>query len=83
MGKREKLIDRLTRNPQSATFADLRNLLEYEAFHLDSITTNYHIYKYAEITLVVPANDDRAKSIYVTRVLEIVAQSDPDLEEEE
>ncbi len=29
MGKREKLIDRLTRNPQSATFADLRNLLEY------------------------------------------------------
>jgi hypothetical protein len=36
MGKREKLIERLTNSPQNTTFADIRNLLEYEGFYLDS-----------------------------------------------
>ena len=35
MGKREKLIARLTNSLQNATFSDIRNLLEYEGFYLD------------------------------------------------
>jgi hypothetical protein len=43
MGKREKLIERLTNSPQNATFADIRNLLEYEGFYLDTVTESHHM----------------------------------------
>ncbi len=42
MGKREKLIDRLTNNPQNATFSDINNLLKYEGFYLNGVSnTDY------------------------------------------
>ncbi len=99
MGKREKLIDRLTNSPQNATFADLRNLLEYEGFYLDSrserlllgqrlrqrqrVTDSHHVFIYAETIFVIPVHNDRVKAIYVEKVLELIESADPELEEED
>jgi predicted RNA binding protein YcfA (HicA-like mRNA interferase family) len=83
MGKREKLIDRLTNSPQNATFADIRNLLEYEGFYLDRVTGSHHIFKYAETTFVIPVHNNRVKVIYVRKVLELIAAADIELDEEE
>jgi predicted RNA binding protein YcfA (HicA-like mRNA interferase family) len=83
MGKREKLIDRLTNSPQNATFSDIRNLLEYEGFYLDRVTGSHHISKYAETTFVIPVHNNRVKAIYVRKVLELIEQADTELEEED
>ena len=83
MGKREKLIDRLTNSPQNATFSDIRNLLEYEGFHLDRATGSHHIFKYAETTFVIPVHNNRVKAIYVRKVLELIESADPVDEEED
>jgi predicted RNA binding protein YcfA (HicA-like mRNA interferase family) len=83
MGKREKLIERLTNSPQNATFADIRNLLEYEGFYLDRVTGSHHIFKYAETTFVIPVHNNRVKAIYVRKVLELIASADLELDEEE
>lgn len=65
MGKREKIIDRLTNSPQNATFADIRSLLEYERFYLDLVTGSHHIFKHAEKTFVIPVHNNRVKAIYI------------------
>lgn len=83
MGKREKIIERLTNNPESATFSDIRKLLEYEGFYLDVITGKYHIFKYAETTFITPVHNDKVKMIYVRRVLELIEQADTELEDED
>ncbi len=83
MGKREKLIDRLTNSPQNATFSDIRNLLEYEGFYLDRVTGSHHIFKYAETTFVIPVHNNRVKAIYVQRVLELIESADTVDEEED
>jgi predicted RNA binding protein YcfA (HicA-like mRNA interferase family) len=83
VGKREKLIERLTNSPQNATFADIRNLLEYEGFYLDRVTGSHHIFKYAETTFVIPVHNNRVKAIYVRKVLELIASADIELDEEE
>jgi hypothetical protein len=83
MGKREKLIDRLTNSPQNATFADLRNLLEYEGFYLDKVTDTHHIFIYAETIFVIPIHNDKVKLIYVEKVLELIDRADTELEEDD
>ncbi|WP_310481707.1 type II toxin-antitoxin system HicA family toxin [Chamaesiphon sp. VAR_48_metabat_403] len=83
MGKREKIIERLTNSPQNATFTDLRNLLEYEGFYLDRVTGSHHIFKYAETTFVIPVHNNRVKAIYVRKVLELIESADPELDEED
>ena len=83
MGKREKLIERLTTKPQTATFGDLRNLLEYEGFYLDRITSSHHIFKYDETTLLIPVHSNKVKSIYLEKLLELVEQADLELEDED
>ena len=83
MGKREKLIARLTNSPQNATFSDIRNLLEYEGFYLDRVTGSHHIFKYAETTFVIPVHNNRVKAIYVQKVLELIESADPVDEEED
>lgn len=82
IGKREKLIERLTNSPQNATFADLRTLPEYEGFYLDRVTGSHHIFKYANITFVIPVHNNKVKAIYVRKVLELIEQSYPKDEEE-
>ena len=83
MGKREKLIDRLTNSPQNATFADIRNLLEYEGFYLDRVKGSHHVFIYAETSFVIPVHNNRVKAIYVRKVLELIDQADTELEEED
>jgi hypothetical protein len=83
MGKREKLIDRLTNNPQNATFADIRNLLEYEGFYLDRVTDRHHVYIYAETILVMPIHNNKVNTIYVAKVLESIEAADSELEDDD
>jgi hypothetical protein len=83
MGKREKLIERLTNNPQNATFADIRNLLESEGFYLDVVTEHYHIFIYSETIFAIPVHSNRAKGIYVKKILELIERADSHLEEED
>lgn len=83
MGKREKLIDRLTNNPQNATFSDLRNLLEYEGFYLDTVTDTHQIFIYSETIFAIPVHSSKAKATYVEKVLELIEQADPELEEDD
>lgn len=83
MGKREKLIDRLTNNPLNTSFADLRNLLEYEGFYLDRVTDSHHVFIYAETIFVMPIHHHKVKTIYVEKILELIEAADPELEEED
>jgi hypothetical protein len=83
MGKREKLIDRLTNSPQSATFTDIRNLLEYEGFYLDRVTDTHHVLIYAETIFVIPIHQNKVKKIYVEKVLELIEAADTELEDDD
>jgi hypothetical protein len=83
MGKREKLIDRLTNRPQNATFADIRNLLEYEGFHLDRVTDTHNVFVYAETIFVIPVDHNQVKTIYVQKILELIEAADSELEDDD
>jgi hypothetical protein len=83
MGKREKLIDRLTNNPQNGTFADLHNLLEYEGFYLDKVTETHNIFIYAETIFAIPVHSNKVKTIYVEKVLELIESADTELEDDD
>ena len=82
MGKREKLIERLTNSPNNATFTDLRSLLEYEGFYLDSVTDTHQIFIYAETIFAIPVQNDKVKALYVEKILELIESADPELEED-
>jgi predicted RNA binding protein YcfA (HicA-like mRNA interferase family) len=83
MGKREKLIDRLTSNPENTTFTDIRNLLEYEGFYLDRVTDSHHVFIYAETIFVIPIHHNKVKEIYVHKVLELIEAADLELEDDD
>ncbi len=83
MGKREKIIDRLTNSPQNATFADIRNLLEYEGFYLDLVTDTHHVFIYSDTIFAVPVRNDKVKTIYVEKILELIQSADPEPEEDD
>ncbi|WP_058999495.1 type II toxin-antitoxin system HicA family toxin [Leptolyngbya sp. NIES-2104] len=83
MSKREKLRERLKNNPNNATFSDIRKLLEQEGFTLDRITGSHHIFVKDEITFVVPVHNNKVKTIYVKRVIELIEQIDTTTDEEE
>ncbi len=83
MGKREKLIDRLTNSPHNATFADIRNLLEYEGFYLDLVTDTHNIFVYAETIFVIPVGHNQVKTIYVHKLLELIEAADSELEDDD
>lgn len=83
MGKREKLIDRLTTSPHNATFFDLHNLLAYEGFYLDKVTDSHHVFIYAETIFAIPVHANKVKAIYVQKFLESIEAADTELEENE
>ncbi len=72
MSKKEKLIELLKNSPNNVTFGDIRKLLELEGFDLDRITGSHHIFKKNEIVLVIPVHNNRVKSVYVKRVVELI-----------
>ncbi len=72
MGKKEKLLELLKNSPNNVTFGDIRKLLELEGFDLDRITGSHHIFKRDEVVLVIPVHNNRVKSVYVKRVVELI-----------
>ena len=72
MSKREKLLELLKNSPNNVTFGDIRKLLELEGFDLDRIIGSHHIFKRDEIVLVIPVHNNRVKSVYVKRVVELI-----------
>jgi predicted RNA binding protein YcfA (HicA-like mRNA interferase family) len=83
MNKRKKLRERLKNNPNNATFAEIRKLLEQEGFVLDRITGSHHIFTKNEIIFVVPVHNNKVKTIYVKRAIELIEQSEIHEDEEE
>jgi predicted RNA binding protein YcfA (HicA-like mRNA interferase family) len=76
VSKRKKLRERLKNNPNTATFSELRKLLEQEGFALDRITGSHHIFTKDDVTFVVPVHNNKVKTIYVKRVIELIEQTD-------
>jgi predicted RNA binding protein YcfA (HicA-like mRNA interferase family) len=72
MSKKEKLLQLLKNSPNNVTFGDIRKLLELEGFDLDRITGSHHIFKKNEIVLVIPVHNNRVKSVYIKRVVELI-----------
>ena len=72
MSKKDKLLELLKNSPNNLTFGDIRKLLELEGFDLDRITGSHHIFKRNEIVLVIPVHNNRVKSVYVKRVVELI-----------
>jgi predicted RNA binding protein YcfA (HicA-like mRNA interferase family) len=72
MSKKEKLLELLKNSPNNVTFGDIHKLLELEGFDLDRITGSHHIFKKNEIVLVIPVHNNRVKSVYVKRVVELI-----------
>jgi len=74
MSKRRKLVARLYNNPYDATFADVRALLEAFGFVLDRTTGSHHIFERGGAIFVLPVHNNRVKSVYVRRALQIIEQ---------
>jgi len=72
MSKKEKLLELLKNSPNNVMFGDIRKFLELEGFDLDRITGSHHIFKRNEIVLVIPVHNNRVKSVYVKRVVELI-----------
>jgi len=70
----EKLLERIRRNPNDVTFADLRRLLEAESFFLDRITGSHHVFRRGGVIFVVPVHRNRVKEVYVKRFLKILEE---------
>lgn len=72
MAKRDRLLEKIRNSPNNVTFADVRKLLELEGFTLDRITGSHHIFQRNNITFVVPVHNNRVKSVYSKRLIEII-----------
>lgn len=70
-----KLLERLTNNPEGATFNDIRTLLLQEGFRLERVTGSHHIFKKLGITFVIPVHANRVKSVYVRRMIALIKQA--------
>jgi len=83
MSKRKKLRERLKNNPNNVNFSDIRKLLEQEGFVLDRVTGSHHIFTKDETIFVVPVHNNKVKTIYVKRVIELIEQTENQTDEEE
>ena len=72
MTKREKLLERLRRNPNNVRFDQIRKLLEEESFGLQRVTGSHHVFKKDNVIFVVPVHQNRVKSVYVKRLIDII-----------
>ncbi len=72
MSKREKLLETIKNSPNNVTFAQIRKLLENSGFALDRITGSHHVFRRNDIVFAIPVHNNRVKTVYVKRVLEII-----------
>ena len=70
-----KLLKRLKNNRRGATFEEIRTLLSQEGFKLDRVTGSHHIFKRSGVTFVIPVHQNRVKSVYVRRVIELIEEA--------
>ena len=73
--KKRKLLDRLTNNPNGATFDDVRRLLLQEGFTLDRIKGSHYIFKKPGITFIIPVHANRVKSVYVKQLIRLIKET--------
>ncbi len=83
ISKKEKLRERLKKNPNNATLSDSWKLLEQEGFVLNRITGSHHLFTKNEVTFVILVHNNKVKTIYVKRVIELIEQSDDQIDAEE
>ena len=83
MSKRAKLREKLKNNPNDATFSDVRKLLEQEGLLLDRIQGSHHIFTKDDLTFVIPVHNNKVKTIYVKRVIELIEQTEIQKDEEQ
>ena len=74
MAKRTKVLGKLRNNSSDATFRQIENLLLSEDFVLERVTGSHHIFKKGSIVFVIPVHNNRVKSVYVKRVIEILEE---------
>lgn len=72
MTRRAKLLDSIKRKPHNVTFAELRKLLEHEGFQLERVGGSHHVFRRGSIIFVVPVHNNKVKSVYVKRAIEII-----------
>ncbi|MEO8231031.1 MAG: type II toxin-antitoxin system HicA family toxin [Ignavibacteriota bacterium] len=72
MTKKDKLFERIKNNPRNVRFSDLRSLLKEENFFLERITGSHHIFKRNDYIFVIPVHNDRVKTVYVKKVIELI-----------
>lgn len=72
MTKKDKLFERIKNNPRNVRFSDLRSLLKEENFFLERITGSHHIFKRNDYVFVIPVHNDRVKTVYVKKVIELI-----------
>lgn len=72
MTKKERLFERIKNNPRNVRFSDLRSLLKEEDFLLERITGSHHIFKKDKYIFVIPVHNDKVKTVYVKKVIELI-----------
>lgn len=60
MTKREKLFDKIKNNPKSVTFSEIRT------------AGSHQIFKRGSVTFVVPVHNNKVKTVYIKRVIELI-----------
>lgn len=72
MSKREKLLETIKNGPNNVTFSQIRKLLENSGFTLDRISGSHHVFRRADTIFAIPVHNNRVKTVYVKRVLELI-----------
>lgn len=72
MSRREKLLESIKSGPNNVTFAQIRELLERSGFSLERVSGSHHIFRKNATILPMPVHNNRVKSVYVKRELELV-----------
>jgi predicted RNA binding protein YcfA (HicA-like mRNA interferase family) len=72
MSRTDKLFETIKNSPNNVTFSDIRKLLESEGFELDRISGSHHIFEKENLMFVIPVHNNRVKSIYVKRIIELI-----------
>ena len=76
MGKRDKLRERLKNNPTSARFSDIRKLLGMKALCSTESRAATIFFLKDDINFVIPVHNNKVKTVYVKRVIELIEQKD-------
>ncbi len=77
MSKRDKLIERMRRNPQNVRFHDINSLLIGLGF-VRRQRGSHHVYSLGPHRITVPYRKPFIKPVYVKLLLEVLAQIEED-----